>query len=165
MRTSLNREDENARRERGATDHGGDPTPGQDSLTSHALDLTPCFMAGRPASERGRAVSTHSTARFSASRKKIRLLRENDSCHASRAALVTLPRVDGPHRPRTIPEAIETAAAGLDVIIEHELRELAANGADDDILTDHRARLAAWRRDTLADLWVKFEDRDTDAEV
>ena len=57
----------------------------------------------------------------------------------------------------TIPEAMETAARGLDAVIEEELRELAARGTADEVLIQERARLAARRTAILADLWTKLE--------
>ena len=57
----------------------------------------------------------------------------------------------------TIPEALETAARGLDAVIEEELRELAARGTADDVLVQERARLEARRTAILAELWTKLE--------
>jgi hypothetical protein len=67
---------------------------------------------------------------------------------------------DGGQRPAetmTIPEAMETAARGLDALIEQELGELEARGTGEDVLVQARARLAAWRTATLAELWTKLE--------
>jgi len=57
----------------------------------------------------------------------------------------------------TITEAIETAARSFDELIEQELADLAASGADDDVLAQARARLTARRTAILAELWTKLE--------
>ena len=57
----------------------------------------------------------------------------------------------------TITEAMETAARGLDAVIEEELGELAARGTAEDVLVQERARRAARRTAILAELWTKLE--------
>jgi hypothetical protein len=61
-------------------------------------------------------------------------------------------------QPMTLADAMETAARGLDALIEKELGELEARGTGEAVLVAERARLAAWRQATLAALWMKFEE-------